>query len=249
MLLGCLTAALAWLACLGGPITQAGAVEQIEARFFLEFSSTSYSIDQGELVTFFNRDPFAVHSIASAGPASFGASPAGYRQKRLVRGAPFLPAGGPYPFRDPAYPAMTSALTVSTAGTPLPPDATPPTVAVRILTRSLSALARTRKLRVRVWPSEPVDTIVKAVGPGGVLARSEQTYLAAGPKRATLTISKPVAKRLRALERRARLRPVRFRLRVAARVSDVAGLAGKAFAARSLRVPRPRPMLKSKRRG
>ena len=118
MLTGALVAAL-----MGAVTPSALALERIDATFLAEYSADSYTIDQGEIVTFGNRDKFLAHGVVSDTSGLFSAPVIGAGQARLLRGAPFLTAGS-YPFHCPIHPGMTSALNVTAGGAPLPADAT-----------------------------------------------------------------------------------------------------------------------------
>ena len=135
---------------------------RISSPFLLEYSAQSYTIAQGELVTFTNRDPGLDHGLVSDSTAGgrplFEAPVLARGQTHLVRGVPFLGhAGSPYSFRDPAHPTMTATLVVSASGSPLPPDPSPPTAAVKAKRPNKGR----GPLRLRLTVSEPVDAVIK----------------------------------------------------------------------------------------
>ena len=216
MTLTCLLAAV-----LTGAVAPAGALgfERIEAAFLSEYSATSYTIDQGEIVTFGNGDKFLRHGVLSDDGTSFSAPVIALGQVRLLRGAPFLTsAGSPYTFHCPLHPAMKSQLIVTSAGAPLPPDSAQPGAALKITTGSVGRVVKSHKVRVVVNPSEAVDAVIK-VGAGGTqLGRAERTYLTPGRRAITLGFPRAAAK---AVERAAAKGPVSLRLKVT--LADVAG--------------------------
>ena len=193
---------------------------RISSPFLLEYSAQSYTIAQGELVTFTNRDPGLDHGLVSDSTAGgrplFEAPVLARGQTRLVRGVPFLGhAGSPYSFRDPAHPTMTATLVVSASGSPLPPDPSPPTAAVKAKRPNKGR----GPLRLRLTVSEPVDAVIKVRARSSLLARLARTYVIAGRK----SVSVPLA---------ARARPTK----VVVELTDVAGNQGKA----STELRRPR---------
>ena len=248
---------LALIACLSIAAALAGAapasaVERIEATFLAEYGAPSYEIDQGELVTFFNRDPFLSHGLVSdatqGGERLFEAAVIQPKRRRLLRGAPFLTTGT-YPFHCPVHPDMTAILEVSSNGSPLPPDATPPAAVVRLGTARLAQLVKRRVVRVSVDPSEATDVtlVVRAAGVG--LKRIERTYLAPGARALRLRVSRQAA---RALGRRvAELRRrggKRIKLIARASIADVAGNPAASSGSRAIRLPAPRRPRRGARR-
>ncbi|MGH2956801.1 MAG: hypothetical protein ACRDL6_07395, partial [Solirubrobacterales bacterium] len=172
----------------------AAALERISSPFLLEYSSPTYTVDQGELVVFENRDPFLRHGLSSdafAGSAPLFSAPVIPRgEARLVRGVPFLRGSGtPFGFRDPAHPGMTSVLVIGPAGIPLPPDVLRPSARVRIRSGALGRVARSGVLRLVLAPSEPVDATVVAKLGRRRLGRAQRTYVAAGGYRLRLRLS------------------------------------------------------------
>lgn len=218
------------LAC-AAPVSAQG-YERINATFLAEYGSESYTIDQGEIVTFANQDKFLTHGIVSdAGSGSLFSAPViGRGQVRLLRGAPFLTsAGSPYSFHCPIHPGMTSVLNVTGAGTPLAADGTAPGARVKLKTGSVRRLAGKHKLRVVLTPSEPVDAVVKATAEGNVLGRVERTYVSAGRKAVALKLSAAAAG---AVLKAAAAGPVKLRVKVT--LSDLAGNSGRVRARRVL---------------
>jgi hypothetical protein len=248
---------LALIACLPAAAVlaaaaPASAVERIDATFFAEYGAPSYEIDQGELVAFANRDPFLSHGLVSDGPAAgerlFEAPVIAPKRTRLLRGAPFL-STGTYPFHCPVHADMTATLEVNAAGTPLPPDATPPAAGVKLRTARLAPLVKRRVVRLSVNPSEATDMTL-VVGAGGVgLRRIERTFLVPGARVLRLKLSRKAA---RALKRRvAELRPrgaKRIKLVARASLTDVAGNPAASRGSRAIRLPAPRRARPSGRR-
>lgn len=207
-------------ALMGATAPNALALERIDATFLAEYSADSYTIDQGEIVTFGNRDKFLAHGVVADSGSLFSAPVIGTGQVRLLRGAPFLTAAGsPYAFHCPIHPGMTSALNVTAAGAPLPADATAPGARLKIKTASLARLTRKRKLRIVVTPSEAVDAVVKASAEGVDLGRLERTYVTPGRRAISIKVARPAARAL--AKAAAKAAGPRLRLRVT--LSDVAG--------------------------
>jgi plastocyanin len=227
--LACLcTAALA-----GTGATPALGVERIDAAFLSEYSAEGYTIDQGEIVTFGNRDKFLSHGLVSDSGGLFSAPVITWGQVRLLRGAPFLTTGS-YPFHCPIHAGMTSVLNVSAAGAPLPADTITPTSVLKAKTGSLARLTGKGKLRVVVNPSEAVDAVIKASAAGVDLARIERTYVTPGRRAITIKVERSATKALR----RAVARVDTPRLGVRLTISDVAGNSRAIKASRRLAVPR-----------
>ena len=224
MLTGALAAAL-----MGAATPSALALERIDATFLAEYSADSYTIDQGEIVTFGNRDKFLAHGVVSDTSGLFSAPVIGAGQARLLRGAPFLTAGS-YPFHCPIHPGMTSALNVTAGGAPLPADATAPGARLKIKTASLARLTRKRKLRIVVTPSEAVDAVVKASAEGVDLGRLERTYVTPGRRAISIKVARPAARALA----KAASKAAGPRLRLRVTLSDVAGNSRAVKASRAL---------------
>lgn len=224
------------LALLAAP-APALAVERISGSFLAEYSAKSYVIDQGEIVTFANSDRFLAHGLASDQAGLFDAPVIRQGQTRLVRGAPYLTAGGPYAFHCPIHPGMTAAISVSSAGAPLPPDGTPPTAAIKLKAPSARKLLKRRRLQVTVTPSEPVDVAIAAGVAGASLGRLERTYAAAGSRSFAFRVSAGAARRIAGVLARGG----RVRARVKLSLSDAAGNAAAAKRAVQLAGPRRPP--------
>jgi plastocyanin len=239
-----LAAAVVSGAALIAPSTGSAAVRQVEATFFEEFASDTFTVDQGDLVTFVNHDPFLSHSVVAdleqGGEPVFEAPVIGWNQMRLLYRAPFLTTGT-YPFSDPAYPGMTSRLVVTSNGSPLPADSTPPTAGVKVRTAALSTLTRRRRLSLTVNPIEPVDVAIVARGAGVLLGRAHRTYPVPGLRSIILKISRTRARGLanRAADLRANGKRT-LRVTVSASLTDVAENPGSGLGFRRLPVPAPR---------
>ena len=229
------------LACLfasalaGAGAAPAGAIERVDAAFLSEYSAEAYAIDQGENVTFGNRDKFLSHGLVSDSGGLFGAPVITWGQVRLLRGAPFLTTGS-YPFHCPIHPGMTAVLNVTAAGAPLPPDAIDPSAQLKIKTASLARLTRKGRLRVVVNPTEAVDAVIKASAEGIDLARVERTYVSPGRRAISLKVARSAAGAVAGAVGGGAV--PRLRLRVT--LSDAAGNARAVTASRKLLVPKPK---------
>jgi plastocyanin len=215
------------------PAAPASAVERIDAAFLTEYTSTSYVVDQGEIVTFGNRDKFLRHGIDSDTVGLFNAPVVERGQSRLVRGAPYLTAGA-YTFHCPIHPAMTSKLTVTAGGSPLPPDAVRPGAVVKIKTGALGKLLGKKRLRVTVVTTEAADAAISGGAAGVAIGRAESTYVTAGRRSFTLPLDGATA---RSIAAKARTGQVAIKVKV--RLTDAAGNVAVVKQARKLGAPRP----------
>jgi hypothetical protein len=200
-------AALALSAAL--PAAAAAAVAApIRAVFLKEYSKPEFAIAQGDILVFENDDPFFTHGVFSS---AFSSPVIKSLSTHLVVGAPFLRPGS-YAFADPAHPEMTSSLTVTKAGAPLPPDSTPPTARTKILSKG-KQVVKGGKVKLRVTPSEPVDVSIKAKVGKLVLGAATRTFAIPTPGAVTIVVDPVVRKRLSGS----------FTLEVKGTISDVAG--------------------------
>lgn len=191
----------------------------IRAVFLKEYSRQNYVINQGEILAFENDDPFLFHGVAGPG---FSAPVIPPGSTSLVRRALYL-VPGTYPIADPKNPSMTSSLTVTSSGTPAPPDSTPPATRVRIASGG-GAVSNRGKVKVRVAPSETADISLTARIGKLVLGSATKAFLL--PARGSVTIAVPphIRKRI----------PPRFRLSVRGTITDAAGNFRKLRASKSL---------------
>jgi hypothetical protein len=222
------------------PASPAAAVERIDAAFLSEYTSTSYVIDQGEIVTFGNRDKFLRHGLDSDTAGVLTAPVIERGQTRLVRGAPFLTAGT-YPFHCPIHPSMTSRLTVTAGGSPLPADSVRPGALVKIKTGALGKLLGKKRLRVTVATSEAADAVVSGGAAGVAIGRAERTYVTAGRRSFTLPLDGRAA---RSIAAKARTGQVAIKVKVT--LTDAAGNVAVVKRARKLGAPRPAAKKKPK---
>lgn len=218
------------LACALGGAAPSGALafERIEGAFLAEYSATSYTIDQGEIVTFGNSDKFLSHGVQSDSGSLFTAPVIVPGQVRLVRGAPFLTTGT-YPFHCPIHLGMTSELVVNASGSPLPADAVQPAATIGVKDASAVKIARKRKVRLVINPTEAADAVIKAGAGGELLGRVERTWLGPGPRALTISFSRSAAKALDAAAQEGRV-PLRLKVTL----SDVAGNAATVKRTRGL---------------
>jgi hypothetical protein len=164
----------------------------IRAVFLKEFSKPTYQMDRGQLLVLANDDPFLTHSLAG----SLVTAPALPGRTRLVRDSPYL-APGVYPFHDPAYPEMAATLTVTANGSSPPPDTTPPSGKVKVVSAPARKVARSGKLRVRVRPSEAVDVGLNLFVGKTKLASGGGAFTAASSGVLTILIPQQARKQLR----------------------------------------------------
>src|SRR5262245_11140568 len=180
--------------------SSAPAQATIDAVFFQEYSAPTFTIDQGELVTFQNRDPFLSHGLVSddppAGDPLFSAPVIHPGETRLVRGAPFLTTGT-YDFHCPVHPEMTATLEVTANGAARPPDTRDPTASVTVGTGRLAKLLAKRRVRFSVDPSEAADVAIGVRAAGVGLTTAERTYLSPGPRTLGLRFTRTTLAELR----------------------------------------------------
>jgi plastocyanin len=223
-------ACAAALAAAAAAPSSALALERIDAVFAAEFSAPEYTIDEGEIALFTNRDAFFQHGVVSdAGNGSLFSAPVVPKAgQRLVRGAPYLTsAGTPYEFHCPIHPGMTAVLHVNSNGTPLPPDSVAPGAAVKIKGKNRSKVGGKRRLKLTVNPIEPVDVVATAGIKGLALGRAERTYLGPGPRTITMRLTKPGGRAIRAMRRGGKIK-------VKVTLTDLAGNVGVVKAAKAL---------------
>ena len=219
--------------------------EEVDAVFFSEFSASSYTIDQGEIVTFANRDPYAAHGVNSddeaGGSPLFSAPVLAPKHVSLLRGAPFLTTGT-YNFHCPVHPEMTSTLEVTASGTPLPPDSTPPTAVLKVRTGRIAGLLKKRRLRFSVNPAEIADLSIVARAGGVLVGELERTYLSLGRRGIVVKVPRQTVAAIRERIAELKAKHRRFlKVVVSASLTDVAGNAAVSRGLRRLRIPLPPP--------
>lgn len=193
------------------------------------FSSSTFTIDQGEKTTFRNTDLTIAHNVVSNTKGLFESDIVDAGKTGPVRGTEFLTTGS-YPFRCTLHPGMDATLVVTSAGTPQPRpgsagDTTPAAARVSISDSRIAPVLRRRALKVRATSSEQATFVFTA--------RSGRTTIAKGT--AAVATSKAVALRLTARGRRLLARAKRARVTVAAIVTDGAGNKSSANASKTLR--------------
>jgi hypothetical protein len=174
-------------------VAAATVASPVRAVFLKEFSKTSYTMAQGQILVFENDDPFLSHGLIG-GPLIAPTIPPG--QTRLVRNAPYLGPGN-IAFHDPAHPEMGSTLTITTSGARLPADTVTPTAAAKVLTSAKRA-AKSGRIKVRLTPSEPIDASIKAVGSSGAIGTGNRTYADALPGGLVVVLDPGLRKQARA---------------------------------------------------
>jgi plastocyanin len=243
------------LAASAASAAPAFALERVEATFFAEYTNATYTIDQGEVVVFANKDPFLAHGVDAddelGGEPVFSAPVVRPKTKelRLLTGAPFLTTGT-YDFHCPLHASMTSTLIVNANGTPLPPDATAPVAGVRVKRVALAGLLRRRKLTVTVNPAEVSDAALRARAGGVALSSAQKIYLSPGRRRLVLRFGRKTARALKARVAELRSRGRRaLKLRVSAALTDVAGNQATSRGGLTVRLPVPPPPQGEKKKG
>ena len=203
------------------------------------FSSSTFTIDQGEKTTFRNTDLTVSHDVVSNGTEGgkplFKSEivPAG--SSGPVEGTEFLVTGS-YPFRCTLHPGMTATLNVTSNGTPQPKPGTPPSPTspgdttpaegkVAIADRTVAAVRKRKALKVRARTNEEAKF--------AFTAKSGRTVIARGTT--TVTDSKTVSLRLTRAGRRLVARARSLKVKVTAKVTDTVGNSSSASASRTLR--------------
>src|SRR3954470_21149640 len=148
-----------------------------------QFATPSVTIDQGDHVTFSNKDAVGHDVTARAkgpdGKALFAAATTGTNASNPVKGTEYLTTGD-YDFFCSIHPNMTGTLHVTAAGTPVPrpggtttpppsgggADTTAPAVTLKLLDAKVSAVRRRGALRVRVTSSEAATVKLTARAAG-----------------------------------------------------------------------------------
>jgi plastocyanin len=185
------------------------------------FSPETVTIHPGDAVTWSWTGPDRNHTVTSdPGQAEGFESHPGLATPLVADGPPgetfshTFTKTGAFTYFCRVHPYIRGKVTVLAAGAP-PPDRTPPTTRLRILSASLRTVARSGRLRVTVAVDEPATVKLTARGIGRTIARRKLRFRAAG--------TKTVALRLTRATRRALTRRVRVRVTVSARARDSAG--------------------------
>ncbi len=205
-------AALVLLLGLAAPAA-ANAAGAIVAAPSTQYLTPSVTIDQGEPLTFYNFD-LAGHDVAAAtngpdGRPLFATPTIGLFGSVSVEGAQYLTTGS-YPFLCTIHPFMTGALTVTSAGTPVPrptpatppqTDATRPKVTLKVRSAKVGGVRRGRKLLVEVAVDEAAKVSLRATarfsGRNVTIATGALDFAGAGKRRPGLALTAAGRKALR----------------------------------------------------
>ena len=198
------------------------------------FSSSTFTIDQGESTTFRNTDLAVSHNVVANGTEGgkplFESDIIDAGASGPVRGTEFLVTGS-YPFRCTLHPGMDATLVVSSAGTPKPKpgsagDTTPAQGSVAIADSRIAPVLKRRALKVRATTNEAAKFVFTA--------KSGRTTIAKGS--ADVADSKTVSLRLTRAGRRLLSRAKRrVKVTVSAAITDGAGNSSSASKSRYLR--------------
>lgn len=250
-------ASAAVLALALAPAAPALADQVIEAQTVWRFDAMSYTIDQGELLTFRNVDAASPgdHNVTAQdegpdGKPIFASATVPHGQEVPVEGARQLRTGS-YQFICTIHSFMEATLVVTDKGMPLPaaggpppapsqpppsppppsqPDSRAPDVRAALAPTSLRKVLRTRRVRATVTADEAVSLVLRLTARiGSRTVRLGTAEASYGTAGRPLGISVRVARsRLKAL-RRAR----RAQLTLAVEARDSAGNLTPATARRS----------------
>ncbi|HYF28731.1 MAG TPA: hypothetical protein VD931_23520 [Baekduia sp.] len=156
--------------------------KRIEAASPNRFTTPAVTMDQGERLTFLNRD-FVMHDVTAVltGPDRkplFATPLLGRDQEAFVEGSQYLTTGA-YDFLCSVHPEMKGQLTVTSAGTPQQrpgtgapgADTTAPAVRAAVATGTLRKARRDGALAVRVTLEEAARVTAVASAGGRTLGR------------------------------------------------------------------------------
>lgn len=239
LILVALAIAVAIAAVLMVAASEARADETIFASGGNKYIPDTYTIDQGEKVSFRNLDN-ANHTVTAEGKGSDGkplfdsGDPIGPGTEVPVVGTEFLTTGS-YPFFCTVHPFQKGTLNVNSSGYPAPrptPDTTAPTIRVRILDTKLARVRKRGKLRVKLTSDEPGTrfalTARARLGGKSVRLASGKASIASTPgsRNVSLTLTRAGKKALRKVRR--------ARVTLSARGTDGAGNSATTRASRTL---------------
>lgn len=238
-------AVTAALLAAGGPAlaaAEARADEQIRAVANNRYEMSSWTIDQGERLTFLNLD-VAEHNVTATdngldGKPLFETPLIGTNQEALVEGSRFLTTGS-YKFLCTIHPWMEATLNVNAQGTPVPRprDATAPSLGLRVGSARLARVRRSRKLGVAVTLDEAAGVVLTATARTSARGarRARTVTIAKGTADFDGPATRTVSLRLTRAGRAALKRRRRVAVAVSGRATDRAGNAASAKASRTLR--------------
>ena len=208
--------------------------ERIEAAAPNRYTTPEVTMDQGERLTFLNRDGVR-HDVTATQVGEdkkplFSTPLIEQGQEVFVEGSQFLTTGS-YDFLCTVHPEMKGRITVSGAGTPVPrpgsgptADTTPPVVSLAVKTGTVKKARKDRAVKVAVTTDEAAKVTVR-VSTGGKSLGSRTVQAAAG--------TGVVVVRLDAADRRRLKKGRALSIRVSA--TDAAGNKATAKASRTLR--------------
>lgn len=194
------------------------------------FSSSTFTIDQGEKTLFRNTDVTVAHNVVSRADGAFESDIIDAGASGPVRGTEFLVTGN-YPFVCTLHPGMEATLVVTSAGTPqprpgTPGDTAPATVNVAIADSRIRPVLKRKALRVRATSDE--------VATFALTAKSGRTTVAKG-RSSVPAGTKTVALKLTSAGRRLLARAKRAKVTVTAAVTDGAGNKSSDSASKTLK--------------
>lgn len=230
----------------------AHAATVIEAQTVWRFDASTYTVAQGNPVTFRNADAVSPgpHNVTSQdkgadGKPLFASETVPNGKEVPVAGTQQLPPGS-YSFFCTVHPFMTATLKVTAAGSPQPPGASPPpspppqssgdtrapVLSVSLANISLSRLLKTGRIAASVESDEKAALSLRLTARIGsrvrTLATADVSGATAGRKKTIiLRANKAQLRRLRSLQRAT--------VTLAVEGRDDAGNVGTAKARRTLR--------------
>jgi plastocyanin len=201
----------------------------------LTYATKDITIDQGDTITFENKDTSgAMHDVTadkdgSDGKPIFKSALLDQNKSGPVAGVEFLTTGD-YTFHCSVHPFMQGTLHVTVNGTPAtrgnPTDTTPPDATVAILDAKIAPVLKRNALRVKLVSNEASRFKLTASSGRTTIAKGTATATN-GHRTAAITLTKAGRKLL------GKSRTVTVRLK--ASVNDAAGNRSAASATRKLR--------------
>lgn len=211
----------------------ANADKEIGAASGNRYAPAEVTIDQGEKLTFRNRD-FVRHDVTSTqiegGKPLFATPLIGQNETAFVEGSQYL-VTGTYDFLCTVHPEMKGRLVVTSGGTPVPrpgtgggADTTAPKAKLAVKTGTVRKARKDRALKVAVTLDEDAKVTLRASA-GKTRLVTRTLNLKAGTKTVTLKLDRAGLRRVK------KGRTISF----SASATDAAGNKRSAKASRKLR--------------
>jgi plastocyanin len=205
----------------------------VTAETLWRFDASTYTIAQGEGLTFHNDDqqspgPHNVTAMTDGpdGKPLFSSQTIAKNQTAAVDGVKALGPGS-FGFECTVHPFMQATLVVTSPGEPTPSDHTAPTVRAALRATSLRTALRRNRLIASVTSDEAATLRLTAVARGVTIAKARATDAAVAQ-----SVDEPL--RLTAAGRRLLRRAHRLAVSLSVAAADASGNASSAHARRTL---------------